>query len=90
MKTSAFHNNEKHVRVFRLYQSRGARHFEKNWTSSPYLKSTFRDQSIFINMPEHVVLILTLRAPAEAISVLGGPLAKYFGCQKDMVFRVDC
>ena len=34
--------------------------------------------------------ILTLRAPAEAISVLGGPMAKYFGCQKDMVFRVDC
>ena len=34
--------------------------------------------------------ILTLRAPAEAISVLGGPKAKYFGCQMDMVFRVDC
>ena len=36
------------------------------------------------------IRILTLRAPAEAISVLGGPMAKYFGCQKDMVFRVDC
>ena len=34
--------------------------------------------------------ILTLRAPGEAISVLGGPIAKYFGCQEDMVFRVDC
>ena len=35
--------------------------------------------------------ILTLRAPAEAISVLGEPKAKYFGCRKDMmVFRVGC
>ena len=45
-----------------------------------------RDQKVI----QITMEILTLRAPAEAISVLGGPMAKYFGCQKDMVFRVDC